>query len=75
MKLILDYVIIVDSLTLGQMFASVGMGKQAVEAYLRCNKISSAIDTCVNLNQWHSGNYFISLLLHSFSNLANHLGN
>ena len=45
---------------LGQMFASVGMGKQAVEAYLRCNKISSAIDTCVNLNQWHSGKNFVS---------------
>ena len=45
---------------LGQMFASVGMGKQAVEAYLRCNKISSAIDTCVNLNQWHSGKNFLS---------------
>ena len=36
------------------MFASVGMGKQSVEAYLKCSKISSAIDTCVNLNQWHS---------------------
>ena len=30
-------------MTLGQMFASVGMGKQAVEAFLKNNKISSAI--------------------------------
>ena len=29
--------------SMGQMFASVGMGKQSVEAYLKCNKISSAI--------------------------------
>ena len=38
---------------LGDMFASVGMGQQAVEAYTKANKISSAIDTCVDLNQWH----------------------
>ena len=30
-------------ISMGQMFASVGMGKQSVEAYLKCNKISSAI--------------------------------
>ena len=30
-------------MTLGQMFASVGMGKQAVEAFLKNNKISNAI--------------------------------
>lgn len=41
-------------LSLGSMFASVGMGKQSVEAYLKCNKVSSAIDACVSLNQWHS---------------------
>ena len=30
-------------ISMGQMFASVGMGKQSVEAFLKCNKISNAI--------------------------------
>ena len=38
---------------IGNMFASVGMGRQAVEAFLKCNNITSAIDTCVTLNHWH----------------------
>ena len=38
---------------LGDMFSSVGMGQQAVEAYTKAGKISEAIDTCVDLNQWH----------------------
>ena len=35
------------------MFASVGMGRQAVDAYVRCSNVSEAINTCVALNQWH----------------------
>ena len=38
---------------IGSMFASVGMGQQAVEAYVKCNHVSAAIDTCVQLNHWH----------------------
>jgi WD repeat-containing protein 35 len=38
---------------IGNMFASVGMGRQAVEAFLKCNHVTSAIDTCVTLNHWH----------------------
>ena len=38
---------------LGDMFTSVGMGQQAVEAYTKAGKISEAIDTCVTLNRWH----------------------
>lgn len=39
---------------LGSMFSSVGMCEQAVDAYLKANKIKSAIDCCVTLNQWHT---------------------
>ena len=35
------------------MFASVGMGKQAVEAYVKSNHVPAAIETCVTLNHWH----------------------
>ncbi|XP_076068879.1 intraflagellar transport protein Oseg4 [Oratosquilla oratoria] len=38
---------------IADMFASVGMSQQAVKAYMKCNHIKSAIDTCVALNQWH----------------------
>ncbi|XP_067008662.1 WD repeat-containing protein 35 [Anabrus simplex] len=37
---------------IGEMFASVGMCSQAVTAYLKCNQVKSAVDTCVGLNQW-----------------------
>ena len=37
---------------IGSMFASVGMGQQAVEAYVKSDHISAAIDTCVQLNHW-----------------------
>ncbi|KAL8581320.1 WD repeat-containing protein 35 [Nucella lapillus] len=40
---------------IAQMFQSVGMCEQAVEAYIRCNRVKMAIDTCVNLNQWDKG--------------------
>ena len=33
--------------------SSVGMGKQAVDAFIKCNNIAEAIATCVSLNQWH----------------------
>ncbi|XP_071111924.1 WD repeat-containing protein 35-like isoform X1 [Haliotis cracherodii] len=36
------------------MFVSVGMCKQAVEAYIRCNRVKAAIDSCVHLNQWNT---------------------
>ena len=29
------------------------MGKQAVDAFIKCNNIAEAIATCVSLNQWH----------------------
>ena len=38
---------------IGSMFASVGMGKQSVEAYIKSNQIPAAIETCVTLNHWH----------------------
>ncbi len=38
---------------LGEMFASVGMGKQAVDAFIKHDNATAAIDTCVSLNQWH----------------------
>lgn len=38
---------------LGDMFASVGMGKQAVEAFVKAKNFTEAINTCVSLNQWH----------------------
>lgn len=34
------------------MFISVGMCTEAVTAYLKCNDIKSAVDSCVYLNQW-----------------------
>ncbi|KAK7092123.1 WD repeat-containing protein 35-like isoform X2 [Littorina saxatilis] len=37
------------------MFQSVGMCEQAVEAYIKCNRVKTAIDACVNLNQWDKG--------------------
>ncbi|XP_070533961.1 WD repeat-containing protein 35-like isoform X2 [Ptychodera flava] len=35
------------------MFVTVGMCEQAVEAYLKSNKVKAAIDCCVHLNQWN----------------------
>uniref|UniRef100_A0A3Q3JRB8 WD repeat-containing protein 35 n=1 Tax=Monopterus albus TaxID=43700 RepID=A0A3Q3JRB8_MONAL len=36
---------------IGQMFATVGMCEQAVNAYLKYNQPKAAVDTCVHLNQ------------------------
>lgn len=36
---------------IGQMFATVGMCEQAVNAYLKCSQPKAAVDTCVHLNQ------------------------
>lgn len=36
------------------MFSSVGMSDQAVEAFIKCNRIKAAIDCCVHLNQWNT---------------------
>ncbi|XP_061599596.1 WD repeat-containing protein 35 [Cololabis saira] len=38
---------------MGQMFSTVGMCEQAVDAYLRTNQTRAAVDTCVHLNQWN----------------------
>uniref|UniRef100_A0A3P9HAW2 WD repeat-containing protein 35 n=1 Tax=Oryzias latipes TaxID=8090 RepID=A0A3P9HAW2_ORYLA len=38
---------------IGEMYATVGMCEQAVNAYLNCNQTRAAIDTCVHLNQWN----------------------
>ncbi|XP_057715760.1 WD repeat-containing protein 35 isoform X1 [Corythoichthys intestinalis] len=40
-------------LEIGQMFTTVGMCEQAVNAYLKCNQAKAAVDTCVHLNQWN----------------------
>ncbi|XP_071854382.1 WD repeat-containing protein 35-like isoform X2 [Apostichopus japonicus] len=37
---------------IAKMFISVGMCTEAVTAYLKCNDIKSAVDSCVYLNQW-----------------------
>ena len=37
------------------MFESVGMCSQASEAYLKCQNVKGAVDTCVKLNQWDEG--------------------
>uniref|UniRef100_A0A667ZDV6 WD repeat-containing protein 35 n=1 Tax=Myripristis murdjan TaxID=586833 RepID=A0A667ZDV6_9TELE len=38
---------------IGQMFVTVGMCEQAVNAYLKCNQPKAAVDACVHLNQWN----------------------
>lgn len=37
------------------MFESVGMCKEACEAYLKAQNVKAAVDTCVKLNQWDEG--------------------
>ncbi len=37
------------------MFESVGMCKEACEAYLKAQNVKSAVDCCVKLNQWDEG--------------------
>ncbi|XP_060579333.1 WD repeat-containing protein 35-like [Ruditapes philippinarum] len=38
---------------IANMFMTVGMCTQAVDAFIKCNHIKAAIDCCVNLNQWN----------------------
>ncbi|KAM9432566.1 WD repeat-containing protein 35 isoform 3-T3 [Salvelinus alpinus] len=38
---------------IGQMFVTVGMCEQTVNAYLKCNQPKAAVDACVHLNQWN----------------------
>ncbi|XP_064159333.1 WD repeat-containing protein 35 isoform X1 [Anguilla rostrata] len=38
---------------IGQMFVTVGMCDQTVNAYLKCNQPKAAVDACVHLNQWN----------------------
>ncbi|CAE1311718.1 WDR35 [Acanthosepion pharaonis] len=35
------------------MFVTVGMCDQAVEAFIKCNRVRDAIDCCIHLNQWN----------------------
>jgi WD repeat-containing protein 35 len=37
------------------MFESIGMCKEASEAYLKSQNVKSAVDTCIKLNQWDEG--------------------
>eukprot|EP00747_Dinoflagellata_sp_TGD_P185914 gnl/TRDRNA2_/TRDRNA2_42708_c0_seq1.p1 gnl/TRDRNA2_/TRDRNA2_42708_c0~~gnl/TRDRNA2_/TRDRNA2_42708_c0_seq1.p1 ORF type:complete len:1239 (+),score=279.59 gnl/TRDRNA2_/TRDRNA2_42708_c0_seq1:153-3869(+) len=37
---------------IGNKFTSVGLCEQAVQSYLRCGDVKTAVDTCVLLNQW-----------------------
>lgn len=37
------------------MFESVGMCKEACEAYLKAQNVKAAVDACVRLNQWDEG--------------------
>merc|ERR1719162_861829 len=37
---------------IGHKFTSVGLCEQAVQSYLRCGDVKTAVDTCVLLNQW-----------------------
>jgi WD repeat-containing protein 35 len=37
------------------MFESVGMCKEACEAYLKSQNVKAAVDVCVKLNQWDEG--------------------
>ncbi|XP_052827196.1 WD repeat-containing protein 35 [Octopus bimaculoides] len=38
---------------IGDMFITVGMCEQAVEAYIKCNRVKAAIDCCIQLNHWN----------------------
>uniref|UniRef100_A0AAY4A968 WD repeat-containing protein 35 n=1 Tax=Denticeps clupeoides TaxID=299321 RepID=A0AAY4A968_9TELE len=38
---------------IGQMFVTVGMCDQTVNAYLKCNQPKAAVEACVHLNQWN----------------------
>ena len=37
------------------MFESIGMCKEASEAYLKSQNVKAAVDTCIKLNQWDEG--------------------
>uniref|UniRef100_A0A0N5A7V4 Kinetochore-associated protein 1 n=1 Tax=Syphacia muris TaxID=451379 RepID=A0A0N5A7V4_9BILA len=37
---------------LGDLFGGVGLCEEAVDCYLRCDKVNLALDICVQLNQW-----------------------
>ena len=40
---------------LALMFESIGMCKEACEAYLKAQNVKAAVDVCVKLNQWDEG--------------------
>jgi WD repeat-containing protein 35 len=37
---------------IAEMFITLGMCREAVDAYVKCNKVQQALDACVQLNQW-----------------------
>ena len=37
------------------MFESIGMCKEACDAYLKSQNVKAAVDACVKLNQWDEG--------------------
>ena len=37
------------------MFESIGMCKEACDAYLKSQNVKGAVDVCVRLNQWDEG--------------------
>ncbi len=39
---------------MGEMFGNAGLCDQAVEAFTKCNQLKSAMDVCIQLNQWES---------------------
>lgn len=38
---------------ISSMFVTVGMCDEAVKAFVKCNRIRDAIDSCIHLNQWN----------------------
>ncbi|KAK0405878.1 hypothetical protein QR680_018247 [Steinernema hermaphroditum] len=37
---------------IGKVFANTGLCEQAVDCYMRCDRINEALDICIQLNQW-----------------------
>jgi len=67
-------------LSLGELFQSVGLCKEATRCYIKCNEIKLAIDACVELNQWDLGvelaeKYNFNKILELISKYTTHLLN
>uniref|UniRef100_A0A1I7Y670 WD_REPEATS_REGION domain-containing protein n=1 Tax=Steinernema glaseri TaxID=37863 RepID=A0A1I7Y670_9BILA len=37
---------------IGKVFANTGLCEQAVDCYMRCDRLNEALDICIQLNQW-----------------------